>query len=167
MRSATSCVRMSGSSPLTRGKHRPNQLADPAARLIPAHAGKTFFGRRSGLAWPAHPRSRGENSMLKDRLRYKDGSSPLTRGKPDLRLDLEVRLRLIPAHAGKTSSLARSRQAVAAHPRSRGENGLATLARSLGCGSSPLTRGKPSARGGRTSGTRLIPAHAGKTRSSP
>ena len=40
--------------------------------------------------------------MLKDRLRYEDGSSPLTRGKRDARLLASVVAGLIPAHAGKT-----------------------------------------------------------------
>ena len=50
-----------GSSPLTRGKHAACASGDDLARLIPAHAGKTF-SRNARLAndW-AHPRSRGEN----------------------------------------------------------------------------------------------------------
>ena len=40
--------------------------------------------------------------MLKGRLRYEDGSSPLTRGKPRRVGLLKGDQRLIPAHAGKT-----------------------------------------------------------------
>ena len=73
-----------GSSPLTRGKPTENwnQLAD--ARLIPAHAGKT---RRGGLHLGragAHPRSRGENSIMPAGMAVVRGSSPLTRGKHSL-----------------------------------------------------------------------------------
>ena len=60
--------------------------------------------------------------MLKDRLRREDGSSPLTRGKPDMSPDERISWRLIPAHAGKTASSGYVRRSYSAHPRSRGEN---------------------------------------------
>ena len=91
------------------------------------------------------------------------GASPLTRGKRRARGPRRRRTGRIPAHAGKTAVLRALRPGRGAHPRSRGENGLATLARSLSCGASPLTRGKP-ATTARESGRRgRIPAHAGKT----
>ena len=40
--------------------------------------------------------------MLKDRLRYEDGSSPLTRGKLRPHAEADQAPGLIPAHAGKT-----------------------------------------------------------------
>ena len=51
----------------------------------------------------------------------------------------------------------------AAHPRSRGENPTAAATSTRPKGSSPLTRGKPGRIRARRRGTRLIPAHAGKT----
>ena len=71
--------------------------------------------------------------------------------------------RLIPAHAGKTSSPSCSTLRQRAHPRSRGENIQTTVQTVAGWGSSPLTRGKHLAAwiAGVTPG--LIPAHAGKT----
>ena len=74
-------------------------------------------------------------------------------------------MRLIPAHAGKTRSLTSSPGSDAAHPRSRGENTPCPSARLPLRGSSPLTRGKPRPRDNGRSLARLIPAHAGKTRS--
>ena len=53
--------------------------------------------------------------------------------------------------------------AVAAHPRSRGENLLASISIVPSWGSSPLTRGKRHARRDTHRHTGLIPAHAGKT----
>ena len=53
-----------GSSPLTRGKQRPQPHARQTGRLIPAHAGKTHPARIPRPRAPAHPRSRGENSGL-------------------------------------------------------------------------------------------------------
>ena len=50
-----------------------------------------------------------------------------------------------------------------AHPRSRGENFELPRAHTAPSGSSPLTRGKPSAANLRAPHSGLIPAHAGKT----
>ena len=76
-------------------------------------------------------------------------------------------MRLIPAHAGKTSSLGSAAFRPRAHPRSRGENPLSSADLAWPSGSSPLTRGKRGAalRVPRHRG--LIPAHAGKTGSRP
>ena len=91
------------------------------------------------------------------------GSSPLTRGKPARRgLEGMVR-RLIPAHAGKTNPWSAEACQRAAHPRSRGENGLHGAFDVQRAGSSPLTRGKPACHERPQDWPRLIPAHAGKT----
>ena len=92
------------------------------------------------------------------------GSSPLTRGKLGAVVDELIDGRLIPAHAGKTSSKSRGTSKRRAHPRSRGEN--VALAEGVGpaMGSSPLTRGKPLLEDAADTGERLIPAHAGKTK---
>ena len=50
------------------------------------------------------------------------GSSPLTRGKPELPEDIAGVVGLIPAHAGKTAGGPRRGRGAWAHPRSRGEN---------------------------------------------
>ena len=94
------------------------------------------------------------------------GSSPLTRGKPDSLAAPPSGGGLIPAHAGKTYPWDCILRYTGAHPRSRGENNPNSPAQLLGWGSSPLTRGKPI--GGRRAlkAGGLIPAHAGKTRSS-
>ena len=71
-----------------------------------------------------------------------NGSSPLTRGKPICGAYRDGDDRLIPAHAGKTCSLAALSASVWAHPRSRGENQLRLRRVVVLGGSSPLTRGK-------------------------
>ena len=93
----------------------------------------------------------------------KDGSSPLTRGKPHAGRRFPRLPGLIPAHAGKTCGRTGARTHARAHPRSRGENKDALAAVKGTAGSSPLTRGKlfESAEHGVVVG--LIPAHAGKT----
>ena len=70
-----------GSSPLTRGKHTAVASERPQLRLIPAHAGKTPMVAARPILAPAHPRSRGENTLSPYRGAKLSGSSPLTRGK--------------------------------------------------------------------------------------
>ena len=91
------------------------------------------------------------------------GSSPLTRGKRRPPTNLVGGLRLIPAHAGKTTSARGDKIAGAAHPRSRGENAVMNHPAAAALGSSPLTRGKLTGQSYQFSHSRLIPAHAGKT----
>ena len=153
----------SGSSPLTRGKLPVPPILVPDQRLIPAHAGKTPPRRPLRSRRAAHPRSRGENLHMSQYVLDGSGSSPLTRGKLGERRDASDPRRLIPAHAGKTSTPQTRRTKCRAHPRSRGENGPQTAENVAGYGSSPLTRGKQHDRPRRLLQIRLIPAHAGKT----
>ena len=154
-----------GSSPLTRGKHVKDHAGQGLGGLIPAHAGKTVWAPTvPGWRW-AHPRSRGENLTTKMLLRARSGSSPLTRGKRPKANRLANDLGLIPAHAGKTQETAHVLASDWAHPRSRGENSLPHHFRHPHPGSSPLTRGKLPTSPFQTPSPRLIPAHAGKTRS--
>ena len=111
-----------GSSPLTRGKLGPGGTEPQRVRLIPAHAGKTIFVALYQNNETAHPRSRGENSIVVGMVKEGLGSSPLTRGKPALIAHTGHAGRLIPAHAGKTRGDPHLRDPAWAHPRSRGEN---------------------------------------------
>ena len=111
--------------------------------LIPAHAGKTLC-----LDVLTHPPK---------------GSSPLTRGKPELDGHSVWRVGLIPAHAGKTMRPSGTRSAQRAHPRSRGENVGQVRRTGQLRGSSPLTRGKLEGAWGNLEAAGLIPVHAGKT----
>ena len=131
-----------GSSPLTRGKRAVAPGIERDLRLIPAHAGKTILNARRVPSGAAHPRSRGENRRTRHVGGRCLGSSPLTRGKrpPDPRSSGSRRL--IPAHAGKTTSRPSPIRPTPAHPRSRGENSARALTVSCQTGSSPLTRGK-------------------------
>ena len=111
----------------------------------------------------AHPRSRGENVFMIVVVATLTGSSPLTRGKRERRVDGGDKGRLIPAHAGKTRCRLRRQWPRWAHPRSRGENAMPVQAEPPAKGSSPLTRGKLDALARVGTGDGLIPAHAGKT----
>ena len=112
----------SGSSPLTRGKRIVPVTVRAEPRLIPAHAGKTQPPFSSFCCIAAHPRSRGENSRSTVMPRSLTGSSPLTRGKRIAKIAKRALGRLIPAHAGKTTSSGTHSRPSPAHPRSRGEN---------------------------------------------
>ena len=136
-------MRAKGSSPLTRGKPSLSSARVRAKRLIPAHAGKTTRCTGPRARGSAHPRSRGENERRRSFLLRLTGSSPLTRGKPQVDRADARRPGLIPAHAGKTAIVGRPD----------------VLMR----GSSPLTRGKHPPQLPRFACGGLIPAHAGKT----
>ena len=151
-----------GSSPLTRGKLW-NLVDEYGNRgLIPAHVGKTKRMAAVSQRIRAHPRSRGENQIKLSHAQVGAGSSPLTWGKHVDRGDVLVRIRLIPAHVGKTASPRSSSEEIQAHPRSRGENQALGYPARRPVGSSPLTRGKSCAGSGAMVMVRLIPAHAGK-----
>ena len=161
--SVSMSIEPSGSSPLTRGKPKLTAEDRQAARLIPAHAGKTHPMGRSEGASRAHPRSRGENAWRRRRGSRRAGSSPLTRGKP-VTVDAGVSgVGLIPAHAGKTLRVILPPHVCRAHPRSRGENGEKWDTATPRGGSSPLTRGKQPRIALYNPLSGLIPAHAGKT----
>ena len=111
--------------------------------LIPAHAGKTLRWCSRWRRGAAHPRSRGENTLIRADDKEFKGSSPLTRGKQP------------PPRPPRPPPVA--------HPRSRGENLGVRVKKELTLGSSPLTRGKPVEGPRRLFERGLIPAHAGKT----
>ena len=154
-----------GSSPLTRGKRPVLRPVRGRVGLIPTHAGKTDLFLVSKEDTPAHPHSRGENGQKVHSGSPSGGSSPLTRGKPRHHDKGNLRVGLIPTHAGKTRSSGHLLLVVVAHPHSRGENAAASCAFCSSDGSSPLTRGKPSVQTLASTGFGLIPTHAGKTSS--
>ena len=133
------------------------------AGLIPAHAGKTRGTVFSPTGNGAHPRSRGENDLIRVAGYLSVGSSPLTRGKQVVTAYNTRTGGLIPAHAGKTALDFNANHTLGAHPRSRGENIQTCVQVAADLGSSPLTRGKQLNGLTYQPADRLIPAHAGKT----
>ena len=156
-----------GSSPLTRGKPRFAVRLHELRGLIPAHAGKTPYAAVRHWGPEAHPRSRGENAPSNVPSSSYSGSSPLTRGKLCEESQKREIWGLIPAHAGKTLHASRHAGVSSARPRSRGENPLHRRDQLTVRGSSPLTRGKLETWYRDRPHQRLIPAHAGKTRTGP
>ena len=146
-----------------RGKPREGDAAHPAARFIPAHAGKTGSGAGRRPRRPVHPRACGENDEAADALYEVLGSSPRMRGKLVALSYSGMLGRFIPAHAGKTVQVPHISLLVQVHPRACGENSCESRMVSWVGGSSPRMRGKPCRRGRHDRGTGFIPAHAGKT----
>ena len=70
-----------GSSPRMRGKRLRHLVGDEPFRIIPAHAGQTWFPVRPRFYPPDHPRACGANAAKVAHVVGKDGSSPRMRGK--------------------------------------------------------------------------------------
>ena len=156
-------ARPAGSSPRVRGKPAPPVADRPAGGLIPARAGKTGgLGRSSGVCG-AHPRVCGENSSHACTDGCPPGSSPRVRGKLVEPHQRRVRVRLIPACAGKTAWSPSNSRGGTAHPRVCGENSTISASSRSARGSSPRVRGKLAGMGDVVEASGLIPARAGKT----
>ena len=130
-----------GSSPLARGTYIVRARVLLGVRLIPARAGNIMYARYCLVGVAAHPRSRGEHEHCLTGRCATAGSSPLARGTYRDSDRLGNRNRLIPARAGNIAHPSPPRPRASAHPRSRGEHGLARLEAHFGHGSSPLARG--------------------------
>ena len=152
-----------GSSPRVQGKPCLRRPGRRTHRLIPACAGKTLALWRFRASFRAHPRVCGENHYRVSVDCNRRGSSPRVRGKLNVWQNLQARVGLIPACAGKTPWRLRTLNRVAAHPRVCGENVDALRRAGWGIGSSPRVRGKPVSKTALKGRNGLIPACAGKT----
>jgi len=155
-----------GSSPLARGGRRLEVPPGPDLGLIPARAGRTTAPHQRQRPAGAHPRSRGADTDDMREFTRSLGSSPLARGGLCALHERGIRLGLIPARAGRTSSPRQQRRRSGAHPRSRGADLGTTETGQTWTGSSPLARGGPKCRVRRLGRSGLIPARAGRTSSS-
>ena len=153
----------SGSSPQVRGKPEFDKGDTTHVRLIPAGAGKTSKKLPHQTCTTAHPRRCGENQQSVINLDSFTGSSPQVRGKPARITPAKKLARLIPAGAGKTSSMVNIYTSLSAHPRRCGENLRKLFLLRCATGSSPQVRGKHTVTLKRLRRARLIPAGAGKT----
>ena len=134
-----------GSSPLARGLRGLGCAPSGAAGIIPARAGFTRGGWRSGPRHRDHPRSRGVYGYQPGSLGMSRGSSPLARGLPPSQNINSGSPRIIPARAGFTASPSPCSPSAGDHPRSRGVYTRRPTSKSSTWGSSPLARGLPHA----------------------
>ena len=156
-----------GSSPLSRGIRTAIGAIANGSRIIPALAGNTPKPPPRLPPSRDHPRSRGEYALPGIVRALPSGSSPLSRGIPSRSGTVHDARRIIPALAGNTPRGGHEGPARRDHPRSRGEYGRCQIVLPRSEGSSPLSRGIQSGRGGVVTGFRIIPALAGNTRSTP
>ena len=152
-----------GSSPLSRGILLAVSMSRRTIGIIPALAGNTPAAPTRPAEASDHPRSRGEYSPLNCERVSSLGSSPLSRGIREGLMRRLLRSRIIPALAGNTLSHGHMVTHIRDHPRSRGEYDHSRLQQRLRRGSSPLSRGIPSAWKNTTRAVRIIPALAGNT----
>ena len=132
-------------------------------RFTPAHAGNTHVNAEEAGSLEVHPRSRGEYLLTLHQTDPEPGSSPLTRGIPEVCGADCTRCRFIPAHAGNTKFDGCMPPFPKVHPRSRGEYCSPAINSWSITGSSPLTRGILHIIRYCSQPARFIPAHAGNT----
>ena len=152
-----------GSSPHTRGLPGTRTTHQSCMRIIPAHAGFTTSGPAGALSAADHPRTRGVYIPWEIHGVSCNGSSPHTRGLPGTRTTHQSCMRIIPAHAGFTTSGPAGALSAADHPRTRGVYLTPSRTVSFRAGSSPHTRGLRAPRGRVHHLGGIIPAHAGFT----
>ncbi len=134
-----------------------------ASGLTPAYAGNTIRGYvQHEISW-AHPRIRGEYSVLSDKRYDVMGSPPHTRGIHIADLNDDFGEGLTPAYAGNTDFAYQFVYVTQAHPRIRGEYKSRRCASYGGIGSPPHTRGILDSHHWSRRFTRLTPAYAGNT----
>ena len=152
-----------GSSPRMRGKRSRPLACVPCHRIIPAHAGQTRVRTALRRTRTDHPRACGANLTVAVTLAVPAGSSPRMRGKHTKTPKTMSYPRIIPAHAGQTTSTSDSWATAPDHPRACGANTARKPVTGIKTGSSPRMRGKRGCGGRSTTRGRIIPAHAGQT----
>ena len=152
--------RVGGENRLSQSRPTPPRGSSPRGR------GKRDVGGREDRFGMAHPRVGGENRRPHGQSHLRRGSSPRGRGKPFRAVCTAFNGGLIPAWAGKTRRRDDDVSWRRAHPRVGGENDALRRAIEAADGSSPRGRGKLGLQQGVNVGSGLIPAWAGKTRSS-
>ena len=155
-------ARCAGSPPPMRGKASPGRRLHCAARITPAHAGKSVpydIYRQQGQD---HPRPCGEKIETNMKDWAKQGSPPPMRGKAGTAIPPRVGAGITPAHAGKSLRRGGRRHPVRDHPRPCGEKHFAKASVTANGGSPPPMRGKATIVVGEPLNVRITPAHAGK-----
>ena len=134
------------------------------ARITPAWAGKRSWAAAVARGHPDHPRMGGEKAPAAGHCSTDTGSPPRRRGK-DIPIQLEgTAPGITPAWAGKRYSDSAGRNCTRDHPRMGGEKLSGTVHKIRRLGSPPHGRGKVITAESMTSGSRITPAWAGKSK---
>ncbi len=111
-----------GSSPRMRGTRIVIPAANEWLRIIPAHAGNSKSDRQAGRPESDHPRACGELDNRSGEFSTWDLDHPRACGELRYTVDVdEDILRIIPAHAGNSSTVPYGLAAKSDHPRACGE----------------------------------------------
>ncbi len=160
-------VRERDSPPIARGgPPAPTPTPDPEG-LTPARAGRTSTSSTQRRRPRTHPRSRGEDLVVRAENAAVLDSPPLARGGPDARARRRDQGGLTPARAGRTASGCSWRVVLRTHPRSRGEDRRCVFASPSEVDSPPLARGGRGHQGRDHVRRGLTPARAGRTTCPP
>ncbi|OSL71071.1 hypothetical protein EAXG_03546 [Escherichia coli TA054] len=116
--------RFAGLSPLARGTRQAFYMGDGAQRFIPAGAGNTHYGHKTGILFTVYPRWRGEHPLTCNEERPMTGLSPLARGTHVPLPAIPAQSRFIPAGAGNTARRRQTPRRATVYPRWRGEHYL-------------------------------------------
>ena len=156
-------LEVGGSPPHSRGIPHPCLRRADEAGLTPAFAGNTGTSVMEVCPAGAHPRIRGEYSILRITLGSLRGSPPHSRGIPWKKPPGRVASGLTPAFAGNTVADDQRHRVVEAHPRIRGEYGPVLAYPVAVAGSPPHSRGILRDQVVQEAEARLTPAFAGNT----
>ena len=133
----------SGSSPRMRGTLAARCHVAVLAGIIPAYAGNTWYGCRSGYSVRDHPRVCGEHWKWTPLPLRQFGSSPRMRGTQHDVHFIVIIAGIIPAYAGNTHVVRLAGDALRDHPRVCGEHPCPKVKHAHDVGSSPRMRGTP------------------------
>ena len=147
-----------------RGTPRRTACRSRPTRIIPAHAGNSLELWVTHYRKPDHPRACGELFQRTAPDDFDLGSSPRMRGTPRQRSRRPPRRRIIPAHAGNSTTHRVDHRLATDHPRACGELPAIATERATEFGSSPRMRGTHGAVVLHRKIGRIIPAHAGNSR---
>ena len=140
-RATSSTMTKIGSPPRVRGTDGPDRLADQGERITPACAGNRMTIWREGGGSLDHPRVCGEQWSAQGSLIGGWGSPPRVRGTAFLVMVKKCVLRITPACAGNSGTLALLENFLQDHPRVCGEQALTTIVAESLQGSPPRVRG--------------------------
>ena len=133
--------------------------------IIPAYAGSTGYGVSRLPMTADHPRVCGEHSVYPTEGQVYRGSSPRMRGAQRVLHHPVAIRRIIPAYAGSTNWRQAAMWQYTDHPRVCGEHQGLSSDPHHQRGSSPRMRGALCTLSSGYLSVRIIPAHAGSTRS--
>ena len=152
-----------GSPPPMRGKARKFHFTTSSSGITPAYAGKRSKFPSDYNDARDHPRLCGEKHNARTNRTGHVGSPPPMRGKDRTPKRIDLRHRITPAYAGKSSHTRRCPSIDWDHPRLCGEKHVFPEVAVFVPGSPPPMRGKASGVHSDATSPRITPAYAGKS----